>query len=195
MLHRVESSKGKARRIRVNTAGRLQSNRTLLGFKRISDIIFAAALLALFLPLALVLATWIRLAGARAIERGEEVVGVNGRTFKRWRWGEPKRTGGRWLTKELGFVPPLINVLGGDMAIVGPSPRSARQHRSLAYLTPDHTRLLAMKPGVIGIWDSRGGRSQIQQELNYISTWTPVNDIRILFRRAAAYLLEGNSAD
>lgn len=190
MLQRVRTHQGKShfRPMRLN--GPHRSKRALLLIKRISDILLSTALLLLFIPLALVLAVRIRMDGRRVIAQGEEVVGRGGRIFKKWRWGETRRTDAAWLAKELGFVPALINVLAGHMTIVGPMARSPRQYKALGFLTPDYVQLLSMRPGLIRVSDTRGARTQIEQELNYISNWTIVNDIKITCHRAILYPLE-----
>jgi len=92
-------------------------------------------------------------------------------------------------------LPQFLNVLKGDMSLVGPRPpllsevEEWKQHE---------TRRLLVKPGVTGPWQI-GGRSLLTWEetvaidLAYVENWTVLTDLSILFR-TIVYVLRGSGA-
>jgi lipopolysaccharide/colanic/teichoic acid biosynthesis glycosyltransferase len=94
-------------------------------------------------------------------------------------------TPGRFLRKfSLDELPQLINVLLGEMSLVGPRPALPYE---VAEYENWHRARLATLPGMTGLWQV-SGRNQLSFEemidldLEYIRTWTPGSDLRILAR-------------
>jgi exopolysaccharide biosynthesis polyprenyl glycosylphosphotransferase len=91
----------------------------------------------------------------------------------------------RWSVDEL---PQLLNVLRGDMALVGPRPPLPRE--VAAYTDRVHRRLL-VKPGMTGLWQV-SGRSDlswdetVRLDLYYVENWSLSLDLQILWRTMAA---------
>lgn len=91
----------------------------------------------------------------------------------------------RWSLDEL---PQLINVLRGDMALVGPRP--PLPHEVETYTDGAHRRLL-VKPGMTGLWQV-SGRSDlswdesVRLDLYYVENWSLSLDVQILWRTLAA---------
>ena len=90
---------------------------------------------------------------------------------------------GRFLRRfSIDELPQLINVLKGDMSLVGPRPNLPLEVE--AYL-PWHRRRLAALPGITGLAQVRG-RSTIpfdrivEYDMEYIESWTPLLDLKIL---------------
>jgi exopolysaccharide biosynthesis polyprenyl glycosylphosphotransferase len=87
----------------------------------------------------------------------------------------------RWSLDEL---PQLLNVLRGDMSLVGPRPPLPRE---VAEYEVDTRRRLLVNPGMTGLWQING-RSDLSWEeavrldLYYVENWTPVLDLMILWR-------------
>lgn len=81
-------------------------------------------------------------------------------------------------------LPQLINVLIGDMSLVGPRPPLATE---VEQYEPDALRRLHVKPGMTGLWQV-SGRSDLSWEeslrldLRYVDNWSPIGDLQILFR-------------
>lgn len=90
----------------------------------------------------------------------------------------------------LDELPQLINVVKGDMSLVGPRPQVAAE---VALYTDAARRRLRVRPGVTGAWQV-GGRSRLTWEeamrldLSYVENWTIVGDLGILLRTARAVL-------
>jgi exopolysaccharide biosynthesis polyprenyl glycosylphosphotransferase len=92
---------------------------------------------------------------------------------------------GRWLRRfSLDELPQLINVLMGDMSLVGPRPLI---HQESAALDEDwHVRRLDLRPGMTGIWQVQGRSENPFQEMirldyQYVAGWSLARDIEILF--------------
>lgn len=99
---------------------------------------------------------------------------------------DPRVTGpGRWMRKySLDELPQLVNVLKGEMSMVGPRPPL----RSEVDTYEEHVhRRLRVKPGITGLWQV-SGRSDldwdqaVRLDLYYVENWSPVQDLVILFR-------------
>jgi lipopolysaccharide/colanic/teichoic acid biosynthesis glycosyltransferase len=92
---------------------------------------------------------------------------------------------GRFLRKtSLDELPQLINVLKGEMSLVGPRPE-------MPFLVVEyndyHAIRLQMKPGITGLWQLYGRRDvPIHQNLNYdleyIRSWSLALDMKVLFK-------------
>lgn len=97
---------------------------------------------------------------------------------------------GRWLRKtSLDELPQLINVLKGDMSLVGPRPPIP--YECDLYDIWHKRRLLSCKPGITGLWQVNG-RSRttfdemVRLDLKYISEWSLWLDIKILLKTPKA---------
>ena len=97
---------------------------------------------------------------------------------------------GKFLRKSsLDELPQFINVLKGDMSLVGPRPPIPYELEG--YQIWHRRRLLESKPGITGLWQVNG-RSRIKfddmvrLDLQYAKTWSPWLDIKILLRTPRA---------
>ncbi len=99
---------------------------------------------------------------------------------------------GRFLRRtSLDEFPQFFNVLRGDMSLVGPRPPLPYEFKR--YGVWHRRRLLAVKPGITGLWQVEG-RSKVpfdemvRMDLKYAKTWSLWMDIKILFRTPLALL-------
>ena len=99
---------------------------------------------------------------------------------------------GRFLRKtSLDELPQLLNVLRGDMSLVGPRPPIP--YELAAYQTWHRRRLLEVKPGITGLWQVTG-RSRVKfddmvrLDLRYAMSWSPWLDVKILARTPGAVI-------
>ncbi len=109
---------------------------------------------------------------------------------------------GNFLRKSsLDEIPQFINVLKGDMSIVGPRPH-ATQAKAVGILYQDHVDRYAVrhkvKPGITGWAQANGWRGEtdteekiqkrIEYDLYYIKNWTPLFDFQIMLRTVWAVI-------
>jgi exopolysaccharide biosynthesis polyprenyl glycosylphosphotransferase len=115
---------------------------------------------------------------------------INGHAFKLTR--DPRTTRiGRFLRRtSLDELPQLWNVLRGQMSLVGPRPPLPNE---VANYDAWHRRRLSMKPGMTGLWQVGARRSPefdhwVEQDLEYIDTWSLWLDFKIIARTLPAVL-------
>src|SRR5437870_267476 len=93
---------------------------------------------------------------------------------------------GRWLRRtSVDELPQLVNVLRGEMSLVGPRPPMLSE---VAFYQEHHYARFDVKPGITGPWQVQG-RNQVTDfeqvvslETNYIREWSLLSDLAILFR-------------
>jgi lipopolysaccharide/colanic/teichoic acid biosynthesis glycosyltransferase len=94
---------------------------------------------------------------------------------------------GRFLRRySLDELPQLINVLSGEMSLVGPRPLQLRDSDLLLATDPiGYARRLDVMPGLTGLWQI-GGRSDVdyqrmvELDLDYVENWSLGGDLRII---------------
>lgn len=108
--------------------------------------------------------------------------------------GDPRvtRVGGFLRRTSLDEIPQFLNVLAGQMSVVGPRPVVPDE---LAAYGPDAAELLSVKPGITGWWQVRarneaaykdGSRQEL--ELYYVRNASPALDARVFFETFRAML-------
>ncbi len=173
---------------------------------RLLDITVAAVALVVCSPLLLVAAVTIRLESSGGVIYRHERVGRYGVAFELWKlrtmvsgaesmgaglYIEPgdariTRVGARLRRFSLDELPNLVNVLRGEMSIVGPRPTVAVQ---VDRYTPRQRRRLEVKPGITG-WAQVNGRAsiswpdRIELDVWYVDHRSLWLDLKILVRTA-----------
>jgi exopolysaccharide biosynthesis polyprenyl glycosylphosphotransferase len=169
--------------------------------KRIFDLSGAAALLAVGSPLFLLLAILIKLDSKGPALFRQERVGLNGRRFRMFKFrtmyteapayacsprksDDPRITRlGRFLRRtSIDELPQLLNVLLGNMSLVGPRPEMPF---IVETYNERHSQRLHVKPGITGLWQLSGDRNyliheNIEYDLYYIKNRNFFMDIAIL---------------
>jgi lipopolysaccharide/colanic/teichoic acid biosynthesis glycosyltransferase len=187
--------------------------------KRVLDIAGGTALLAFGAPLLAGAAVAIRLTSPGPVLFRQDRMGKGGRVFVCYKLrtmvqdAEAKRAEvlhlntmegpafklpsdprvtrvGSWLRRtSIDELPQAINVLRGDMSLVGPRPLPVSENR----YTGDQAKRLSVKPGLTCIWQT-SGRSSITfdqwmaMDLDYVRSRSLVRDARILARTVPAVL-------
>ena len=201
----------RGRRVRRRTA---PSRRVRPGLPRSADVALAAAGILLSLPVLAVAAVAIKLETPGPVFFRQARVGMNGDPFQVWklrtmRHGAPPegtwdpltgddpritRTGAILRRFSLDEVPNLINVLRGEMSIVGPRPTIAEQ---VAEYDAWHRRRLEVKPGLTG-WAQVNGRAsltwgeRIRLDVWYVDNRSPLLDLTIIARTVKPLLMGGD---
>jgi lipopolysaccharide/colanic/teichoic acid biosynthesis glycosyltransferase len=183
------------------------------GLPRAVDVAIAGAGLVLTSPLVLIAAIAIKLDSRGPVIYRQRRVGKDGSEFEVYKLrtmrpgADPVGVGtpvleddprvtrvGRALRRfSLDELPNLLNVLRGDLAIVGPRPTLAAQ---VELYTEHQRRRLEVKPGITG-WAQVNGRAgipweeRIELDVWYVDNRSPVLDLRIL-ARTARLLLTGH---
>ena len=121
---------------------------------------------------------------------------LDGPTFKIKNDPRVTRIGKFIRRTSIDELPQLLNVLRGDMSLVGPRPLPNRDVElfSEAWLM----RRFSVKPGITGLWQVSGRSntdfdSAIKLDLRYIDRWSLAMDFKILFRTFSA-VIRGNGA-
>src|SRR5436853_7777408 len=104
---------------------------------------------------------------------------------------------GRCLRRsKLVELPQLLNVLHGDMSLVGPLPPLLYEFE--CYATWHRRRILEVKPGITGLWQVKG-RSRIsfndmvRLDLRYVQQWSIWLDVKILLQTPKAVVMGGGA--
>ena len=132
--------------------------------------------------------------GAEARKAELEVLNeVDGVLFKIRK--DPRLTPvGGWLRRwSIDEIPQLLNVLRGEMSLVGPRPWAALPYEKAAGSGDYVPRRLAVKPGITGLWQVSGRASlpweeSVRLDLRYVEHWTLALDLLILFKTCRAVL-------
>jgi Undecaprenyl-phosphate glucose phosphotransferase len=175
--------------------------------KRAMDMVLSLVALILLAPLMLLIAVIIKLTSPGPVFYRQERCGLNGQSFLMLKFrsmhvGAENQTGAVWASKDdprrtwfgaflrqtsLDELPQFLNVLKGDMSIVGPRPERPVFIAKFSKTIPNYCARHAVKAGITGwaqVHGWRGNtslRKRLQYDLYYITHWTPWLDIRILW--------------
>ncbi len=188
--------------------------------KRMTDIIAAMLLLILFLPIIPLVVILIKLDSSGSILFKQKRVGKNGKLFDLYKFrsmvdgaehvigtlrpisgmngpvfklkDDPRVTRvGRFLRRSsLDELPQLINVLKGDMSVVGPRPNLPSE---VSHYLPWQRKRLHVTPGITCFWQI-AGRSHIgfhewmRLDLEYIRQRSYMTDLKIMFKTIPAVI-------
>jgi exopolysaccharide biosynthesis polyprenyl glycosylphosphotransferase len=178
--------------------------------KRLIDIVMAALVLVAGAPAWLLLAGVIRWTSPGNAIYNQERVGQNGKKFimhkfRSMRQDAEKHTGPQWASEKdpritpvgrfirktrLDEIPQFINVLKGDMSLVGPRPERQFFVEQLKDEIPWYIRRLKMKPGITGWaqikhkYDSsiEDVKQKVMYDLFYFENMSLVLDLKIIVR-------------
>ncbi len=188
--------------------------------KRIMDVVFSGVILVLTSPLLLLLALLIKLTSPGPVFYVQERVGRDGRPFlclklrsmpvgaeaetgPVWaRPDDPRRTPlGRFMRRySLDELPQFINVLLGEMSIVGPRPERPHFVERFSQSIPRYQYRHHEKAGITGWAQVNGlrGDTSIEErtryDLYYIENWSPLFDIKIMVKTAWLVLFRKENA-
>jgi lipopolysaccharide/colanic/teichoic acid biosynthesis glycosyltransferase len=157
------------------------------------DLIVAVAGLVLLGPLMLLIALLIRLDDAGPVLFTQLRVGEDRRLFRIYKFRTMRDgwiTGiGRWLRATgLDELPQLVNVLGGDMSLIGPRPLTEADVRRLGWDGDAYSARWSVRPGVVGLaqlYAGRGARLSWFLDSSYVRGRSIALDARIVAMSAA----------
>ena len=175
--------------------------------KRVIDLFGAVVAMILFSPVMLLTALAIRLTSPGPIIFSQERIGRHNKPFKMYKFrsmelqppeeekkewtvqSDPRITGVGRLIRRMSIdeLPQLINVLRGDMSLVGPRPERPFFVDQFKEEIPRYMVKHQVRPGMTG-WAQINGyrgdtsiRKRIEHDLYYIENWTVGFDFKILF--------------
>jgi exopolysaccharide biosynthesis polyprenyl glycosylphosphotransferase len=192
--------------------------------KRLFDVTAAGSALLFFAPIWLGFAIAIKLTSPGPVLFAQKRYGYRNKSFKIYKFrsmrvdacdsgvqqaveGDARVTAiGRLMRKtSLDEIPQLINVVKGDMSLVGPRPHvPGMQAANLLYedLVPYYFQRHSARPGITGLAQISGCRgstaesgpaiARIDYDLEYIEKWSLALDIKILFQTVRREFLSGS---
>ncbi len=197
-------------------------NELLLAIKRAFDLGVSALALIVLAPVILVIAAAITITSPGPVLFRQTRIGLHGRRFTLYKFrsmvpdaearraalesfnelrgpvfkmrDDPRITPVGWFLRRtsLDELPQLMNVLKGDMSLVGPRPPVPEE---VAQYQQWQRRRLSMKPGLTGLWQV-SGRSEIKDfnarlalDLQYIDNWSLTLDLQICVKTIPIVLL------
>lgn len=192
--------------------------------KRVLDVVVSLAALVILSPVMLLIAILIRLTSRGPVIFRQTRCGLNGRRFTFYKFRsmvnnaedlkselahlnqkttafkiphDPRQTAvGHWLRKfSLDEVPQFLNILRGDMSLVGPRPAVPEEVDNYQRW---QRRRLRMRPGLTCLWAIRGRdnldfHTWMKMDMEYIDNWSLALDWRILLK-SIPYVLTGSGA-
>ena len=180
-------------------------------FKRAFDIAFSLSVLTVISPFLLVVALLIKLTSRGPVFYVQERVGKEGRPFNIYKFrsmrinaekmgpalsseNDPRITKlGKFMRKmRIDELPQFINVLKGDMAVVGPRPERQFWINQIIQSSPKYKRLLRVKPGITSLGQVKYGYAEnvgemlkrLRYDLLYIHNASIMLDIRVMLLTA-----------
>jgi Undecaprenyl-phosphate glucose phosphotransferase len=187
--------------------------------KRAMDVVLSLAALIVLSPLMLLIAALVKLTSPGPVFYRQERCGLNGESFlmlkfRSMRVDAEQQTGAVWAQKDdprrtalgtflrqtsLDELPQFINVLRGEMSLVGPRPERPVFIQQFSKTIPNYMVRHCVKAGITG-WAQVNGwrgntslRKRVQYDLYYITHWTPWLDLRILWLTVFRGLLHRNA--
>jgi Undecaprenyl-phosphate glucose phosphotransferase len=175
--------------------------------KRIMDVVISLAALVILAPLLAFIAILVKSTSKGPVFYRQERCGLNGRAFpmlkfRTMRVDAEKETGPVWTAKNderrtpigtflrrtsIDELPQFINVLLGDMSLVGPRPERPVFISKFSKTVPNYMARHSVKCGITG-WAQVNGwrgntslRKRVQFDLYYITHWNPLFDLRIIW--------------
>lgn len=183
--------------------------------KRLADIIFSALALTLTSPLLILISSAVKFSSTGPVLYRQERMGLDGRTFSMLKFRSmkvdaEKETGAVWAKQNderctkignflrktsLDEIPQFINVLKGEMSVIGPRPERPVFVEKFKKSIPHYMLRHKMKSGMTG-WAQVNGykgdtslKKRIELDLHYIENWSLLLDLQIVFLTLYRWLL------
>lgn len=186
-------------------------------FKRAFDIAFALAALTAALPFLVLIGLLVKADSDGPVLFRQRRSGLGGRTFTIYKFRTMRvmengytvkqagrddaritRFGGFLRKSSLDELPQLLNVLVGDMSVVGPRPHAVAHDMFYGSIIDDYDRRFVAKPGITGLAQVRGQRGEcsdvecmrnrVRSDVEYVANWSFFGDVGIVLRTIPALL-------
>lgn len=184
--------------------------------KRAIDIVFSALLLFLSLPVFIIVAIAIKIDDGGKVFYVQERVTINNEVFKIIKFRSmksnsgdiPATVGDDRITKighiirklRIDELPQLVNILKGDMSVVGPRPESKNIASKIEKNYPEFSYRLKVKAGLTGYAQIFGkynttSKQKLVLDLKYIVNYSVANDIKLILQTANVFFNPENSTE
>lgn len=197
------------------------SETPLVGFNKLmketEDILLASVIFVLILPILFAVGLAVKLDSPGPVFFRQNRAGWNGKTFRIWKFrsmyvhqedagkvkqaqkDDPRITRvGKFIRRtSLDELPQILNVLSGDMSLVGPRPHAIQHDEEYSKRISDYFARHHIKPGITGLAQVRGLRGEttdidqmvqrIESDIEYINNWSVWLDLTILLRTVTAF--------
>ncbi len=178
--------------------------------KRIEDIVMSILIIIFILPVLVTIASFVKFTSPGPIIFRQLRYGIDGKPIKIWKFrtmtvmedgnkvvqatkGDSRLTsiGGFLRKTSLDELPQFVNVLLGDMSIVGPRPHAVAHNEQYRGLIKGYMLRHKVKPGITGLAQINGWRGEtdtidkmekrVEFDLEYIRHWSIWLDLKIIF--------------
>lgn len=186
----------------------------MIGFnafvKRFEDIVLASLIIILISPILLALAFAVKMTSPGPVIFRQQRYGIDGKSINVWKFRsmkvmengtevvQAKKNDSRLTpigafirSTSLDELPQFINVLKGDMSIVGPRPHAVAHNEQYRKIIKGYMLRHKVKPGITGLAQISGWRGEtdtlekmekrIECDLEYIRSWSVWLDLKIVF--------------
>lgn len=200
-----------------SSAGRLS-----IFLKLAMDKLIASVAIVVLLPLFLVVAILIKIDSSGPILFKQNRNGLNNQVFNIWKFrtmsvmengtdvqqakkhdARITRVGNYLRKSSIDELPQLMNVLFGDMSIVGPRPHPVALNERFRPLIENYDQRCVMKPGLTGLAQIKGHRgptdsveqmqNRIEYDIQYTQSWSVWGDIKIILATPYYGLISKNA--
>lgn len=190
--------------------------------KRIGDILFASWILLLISPIMLVLSAAVKFTSKGPVFFKQKRYGIDGKSIEVWKFrsmtvmengdkvtqatkNDSRLTPiGQFIrSTSLDELPQFINVIQGQMSIVGPRPHAVAHNEEYRKLVSGYMLRHKVKPGITGWAQINGWRGEtdtlekmqkrIEFDLDYIRNWSVLLDIKIIFMTVFKGFIDKNA--
>ena len=202
----------------------IPSNNLFLILKTMGDIYFSVLAMIVFLPVFLLIGLIIKIGSKGPVIFVQERIGLRGRKFKLYKFRtmvvdaeeqlkryknmneadgpvfkikqDPRITRfGSFLRKTgLDELPQLVNVIKGEMSLIGPRPPLEEETRQYERW---QLQRLSVKPGITCTWQITPDRNDVsfeewmQLDKNYIDNWNLLKDVGLFFKTVKTFFIAG----
>ena len=206
----------------INLAKQSKSSRMHYVAKSAVDKLISLSVLIALSPMLLLVAIFIKLDSKGPVIFRQKRNGLNNQEFLIWKFrtmrvmenganvkqaekGDSRitRTGSFLRKSSIDELPQLVNVLLGDMSIVGPRPHPVALNDHFRSLIENYDKRCTMKPGLTGLAQINGHRGptdtveqmsdRIEYDIRYITTWSFWSDLKIMLATPYYGLISKNA--
>ncbi|OLS40002.1 sugar transferase [Bacillus sp. MRMR6] len=175
-------------------------------FKQIVDIAVSFVSLLFLFPFLLIIAILIKLDSQGSVFYKQERIGLNGKPFLmikfRTMYGDAEKNGPQWADSHdsritrvghylrkyrLDELPQFINIVRGEMSMIGPRPERLYFIKEFEKQLPSFRSRLQVKPGITGWAQIHGGyeltpAQKLKLDLHYINHFSILIDLKIILK-------------